>query len=282
MRAIAVLAYKNTEYLYITLEGIFSAHGIEDWPVYVYFDRAPDAEIDMDLRRRQMDAIRDFPVAGASFPPKGTGIFDNFMRSFRETFSLGYDEVLFIEEDNLIAVDALTYLDDLPRNSFFYSLFRFVPSGEQVQQVGTFSPHGFLITRDSFSLIDSWIRAGAYWGFEWPGTPDLYTYAIANLHLINYDGIVDGLGKKYDLPMVIPGRSRVAHFGLQGVNQRADHAEELNLAHAELVAGERKEWLPRLAAKLKSGDYSDVVAERLFPRGFIHNPEVDVGKDAVE
>lgn len=274
---IAILAWKRPDYLYITLDGLFRARGIEKCLVNVYFEGTAYGELDVPLlRERQAEVTGQFPVDKVVYNREQKGILSQFLTCLQDCFDDGCDHVLLMWEDVLIRTDAIEYLFKAQtdwKGACFYSLQRvcLARKGVPLEPAGYsygYDSIGIMIGADTFKLVSDWINAKAYLGLIYPSL-DKRIYECDWLQFRGHDTIVASLALEHKLVRLVPEMSYCAHFGLCACR------EDLNSLHPEIaqvekimLAGSRETWVDNVATLFRERPYSVVVDERLYPEGF--------------
>lgn len=150
--AIAITGFKKPRYLYVALTALSKCIGIEKWDVIVYLD---GGALGYSICTSIMP-VRFVPR------PCHFGNKWNIPTSMLDTFLMGYEKVVYMDEDNLLCSTALEYLLASTSKAEFISTFY---KAGTVETNELQSMHANLINRkaDCESMV-SFLREGKYIG----------------------------------------------------------------------------------------------------------------------
>ena len=245
---IVVIAWNRPRYLYVMLDSLFAARGIERYAVSVYFDGGIDAA----MARKQLDTVSGFHIEKVIFHRKNLGCLQSHVYAIKSGFDDGADEVLYLEDDFIVRPDLLEYLATTPRDANFYSLFG---SSEDIRE--DYCPMGNLIPRETFYPLHYWIQAKKYIGTERPGNG----YILGDTK--SHDAVFNSYLVLRHLTTRFPKVSYTAHFGLSGLNQ-GEMGEMEKRFEENMFTGDRAEWLPRIVRILETREIPEEVNSSVF------------------
>lgn len=249
--AIVVIAYERVPFLYVNLSSIFRMNGIENYPVYVYVD-----QVSQQIQDLISDLTSDFPLEKLTFRNQLLQIRWNLLLALKEVFELGYENVIYLEEDHIIRSDALAKIEQTEFTKMFLSLSRRI-DGEYAYCV-----LGNMVNRNSFFDIYRWIRNGEYIGEKIFGSDRYYTPPSDNdnpnfrlLCDVSYDHLFATYMDVCSLKSQYVGEQLVAHFGVVGMNFRSYHVfiSATNMYNVGKILtimfdGDKTQWLDNVAS----------------------------------
>lgn len=269
--ALMVIAYDRPPFLYITLSAVFKMQGIMDCPVYVFVDK-----VSPDLQECLRRVLADFPVAQVVFRAQRLNIRWNLLLGLRHLFEIGFERVIYIEEDHLMRSDALLKIEETVPNGFFLALSIGGRAANEYCVLGN------VITKKNFAMVYEWVRNRKFIGEEVRGWEGVY-YSDIELEgviyrLTNYDTdyIFRTFLDVHNLESEYIGELLVAHFGIIGANFGKTHEwvhngtlmANVGWALSTIFRGDKSEWLDNVASLFNDGIIPVSLLRVFFPGGF--------------
>jgi hypothetical protein len=258
---IAVIAHSRPDYLYITLDGLRRARGIEDHMVHVFFDGG----LTMDIIRQQVKAVGCFPGFHMHFHNslEPTGILISVLRALGTLFGSGFERIFYLEDDHLVRPDILEVIDQTEQHEPFLCL-----SDHSDRVDVDYRAKGNVIAYDDFHDLFDWIREGNYIGKPHKGD------TILDENTTSHDAVFTAYVMDQEINTQFVHGFYVAHFGLFGTNSTYENASEEALRiHKQMFYGPKHQWLENIVEILQAADYSDDLRLLLWPKGFCYDGE---------
>lgn len=235
---IIVIAYNRPNYLYVTLDSIFRAPGIEKYPVYVYFD----GPLSRKLRIEQERVLSQFPIAKSVFREENYNILLNITCSIKETFDDGVDEVAYFEDDHLLIPRFTQYIETAPRGKAFFITF----NGKREKVSCHYRQTGNMIEKSNFSILYDYVMQKKYIGKQCPGRSYIFDEKTCS-----HDAVYNTFMLETGFVSYFPAKiNHVGHFGIYGTNAlrgtKGDRLARTTIADVieqKMFKGENSEWL---------------------------------------
>lgn len=268
--AIAVTAYDRPPFLYVTLSSVFRMQGIEHCPVYVFVDK-----VSPGLRSQMDEMFTDFPIAGAVFREQRLHYRWNLLLGLRELFDMGYDWVVYFQDDHIVCTDTLDKIDQAPMAGFFLALSTWflVPNG--------YCPFGNVIGKKNFEMLYEWVRDRKFIGeratggekIYMDGDNDRFIYGLTNN---STDYLFQTFLDVHGLESQRVGEPLVAHFGVFGMNFGKLHQwvhsgtlmADIGWTLWAMFRGDKSRWLDNVAALFNEGSIPEGVRGVFIPEDF--------------
>lgn len=252
---IAVIAHDRPDYLYICLDALHRAKGIEEYDIWIFFDGGLTPEI----RQAQNDVLGEFPMVRPYFheTAQPTGILQSITRALY-MMSQQYERTFYIEDDHLVRPDILEVLNKTDQKGFFLCM-----TGGSEYLSNDYRARGNVITTVNFSRLYSWLERKRYYGLKDRAG------RIMTEETTSHDAVYGAfLIHEKEQTQFVKGYY-VAHFGLFGKNSRKENATTEALAlHHKIFTGAKEIWMQNVIDILGEGDYSDDLRLSLWPKGF--------------
>jgi len=266
-QAIGVLAFDRPNHLYVALDSIFHMKGIEDWLVGVYFDGGLSREACIAA----MESLKYFPVDKVVFFRRNLGIVEGTLTLMRDLFyKEECEEFLFMAEDLIIRTDTLEFLPDFIReDAFAYQLSHHTYQTPGALSWSThFNQCGFVIFKEEFKALDSWIRSKLFLGqvfMDEEKTQPVYGAADKRDQC---DHIIRGFMEAHNAPCKFPTISYVAHTGLVGLH--SFNTPACVSLENDIFQRPRESWLEAFGKlwPYSPGKYAEAVEYMLIPNHF--------------
>jgi len=257
MLAVVVFAHNRPRYLYVTLSSIFAMDNIKQHNVFIFVDGGINAKI----REMQAETISYFPIF-AFFRQKRCKILHNIADGLHRTFTLGFDEIVYFEDDFVIRPDTLNFIKHTPREGIFLSLCA-LP--EQPEFESSYRPMGNVIGRRNFAFLYDWIENRRYIGLKRPGKDEILTEQV-----YSHDAIFSSFLLYNGFSTKFARKPYVAHFGARGIHSKIPLDDSDLLALEErMFAGDKSTWLSNVVHLLENRDFPKKFERQFIPcRGF--------------
>lgn len=265
--AIATVAFNRPDYLQIFLHGLSLVKGIEEYPIFIYFDYLPSD----GMKQQHLDVINRFSQAKAKsanfhgksrldirpiFRERRHGVLFNVTYSYRDTFAQGFGEVLMFETDIIMRTDILEYLDSIPRDAFFYNLM-----GNVTALVSLYRAFGNLLERDKFSILYKWIEEKQY-----VGRLNIRETAVL-VEKSGHDAVYSRFLVDHNLKTRFSPLFYVAHVGVKGIHITPRNKEERAVEEA-MFKGPYYCWFGQAVKIIERELYPKSLETTLKPKGF--------------
>lgn len=236
---IVIFAFNRPEYLYVTLDSVFRSPDINKVDVLVYIDGGSDKLPEI------MEVISNFDVRRIYINKHNLMILWGHVSALRDVFyKLDYDRCIYLEDDNLMRSDCLSFCRNHDPQEFIMSL-----SGKGNKSMH-YRPRGNMITKCNFYDLDNWISSLTWIGLARPNRPD----QILGFNTTSHDAVFYAFIQDTGNYSEFAGEYYTAHFGLVGVHSH-DINSEINDLHSKMFAGDREHWLENIADIIHKGEY---------------------------
>lgn len=237
-----VLCANRPEYLYITLDAIYRNTFIPD--VNVYIDKLPDG---MNYNKELLDVISDFNVQQIIINKQNNNIGRQFWYALDNSFNIGYNFCVNIEDDWLVTTDALRWLYEVPKTTFAYSLYRWTrylgidPDGSNtVLRNGEYLSWCVAFPKDAFYFAYNIVKSGAWFGLF---DKSLSKEVLDKIERIDWDILLMAIFRQYSLTQLVPPTSLLAHFGGKtSLFYKGGYEYPIDV-HSCIVEGHKSQWI---------------------------------------
>ena len=255
--AIIIFSHIRSNYLFITMDSLFRNKHIEKYPVFVSVDGNAKSD---EMR----DIINYFPVNGYFIRENPIGSAQAYGRGIQALCDLGYDYVMFIEEDELIKSTMLDWVQshDIDTILSEHIFINFSYDGGE-RAISHYRGHVSIVKATNFNNIYSYCI-----NKEYIGKPTAAAGRILNEYAVE-DGMFSSYIRYNNLTEWTAGDIYCAHIGIRGTTNKklSPEAERLE---TYLFSGPREKWLLN-AASLFHHDFVDpILVSRLIPKGFVY------------
>lgn len=276
-----VITTKRPNYLYVCLDSIFKNTIVPD--VYVYMDKLEDGS---HTHKENFETISDFDVRGVFVNKEHNGVGNQFWSSFEKAFDMGYDYVMYIEDDWLITTDAIQWLYECPKIASYYSVHRWsnkflgideegneIILGNELNGNYTILKNGECLSwclafhKDGFEFINDKKKARAYLG----DLPILSEFSIERMEQFDWDQVIMSIASKYNLIGLIPPRSLLAHFGNRTCMLEGGYGGSGDNIQDVMFCGDKTTWLNNISEIFKVFTKEQLGNVNFAPDDFVYH-----------
>ena len=267
-----VIACLRPNYLYVCLDSIYRNTIIPE--VYVYIDKPENKP---DCNKELLSVISEFPINGIFLNKEHKGVGPQFWYSFQQSFRLGYDHALYLEDDWLITSDAISWLYECPKICSLYSLYRWV------DRIGTSDNATILYNGENLSWCVM-MPEGVFNFIYNIYVNNLYTgllhinnyahqeklYALNRCNTNDWDKILIGIADQYKLTQLVPSESLLAHFGNQTCIEFGYGGGSTENIENTMFNGNKEQWLSNIANIFTTYNKEQLENVSFRPYGFLY------------
>ena len=241
---VAVLAFEKPEFLYATLDSIFRNKLIDEVDVNVYIDGGSTK------LQEVKEVISEFNVNKVTSRIGNIKNFWSTVLALRDSFNMGYQKCLFMEDDHIIRTDTIDWCLNNDSKETLVSL-----SGDGSPS-RSYRPRGCMISKEEFEKFDkNWVLPMLWVGTERQGVP-IENYQILTYCECAFDNVMYGYLYYNNLLMDYAQKYYTAHFGIVGVNSVINDNESMDM-YNKMFSGDKKNWVDNISNIITVGDYSD-------------------------
>jgi hypothetical protein len=248
-KAVLVGAWNRPEYLYVCLSALAKCADLASW----------DLRIDVDGQGNHGFDYCKGVCPGLLWTMRQINLGPTWhvIEALRLAFKLGYERVLYIDDDIIIKPDTLTYLDSVLEDEYaeIYSLLKYnCYEGRLGNHLA--SGYGNMYTRAFFSRIDPWLARHGWVGEMKLMNPENRLTEDPE----GYDHAFFAFCVKYHILNRYAPKYYALHFGVSGVHFTRDSSE----LEARMFSGDRETWLSNIRGMVKAG----IKHEGFLPQGY--------------